>query len=88
MADALGRLLEMVGLARYAAICRSETTRQCIKAWEERRGFVAYRAAQKASGVEPPDVGELTWGTYFGWEENAALYGAAARSKWGSWRGI
>ncbi len=78
VADALGRLLEMAGLPRYAAICRSETTRECIEAVEKDEGFSAYRRAQKASGVEPPDVDELTWGTYFGFQENAALHGAAA----------
>lgn len=78
MADALGRLLEMIGLPRYAAMCRSETTSECIKAWEKDKGFAAYQRAQKASGVQPPDIEELTWGSYFGWEENAALHGAAA----------
>lgn len=77
VADALGRLLEMVGLTRYAAQCRSETTRECIKAWERDEGFAAYRRAQKASGVEPPDTDELSWGTYFGLQENAARHGAA-----------
>lgn len=78
VADALGRLLEMAGLPRYAAICRSETTRDCIKAWEKGDGFAAYQRAQKASGVEPPDIEELTWGTYFGGQESAALHGAGA----------
>lgn len=78
IAEALGRLLDMIGLARYAAICRSETTRECIKASEENGGVAAYRRAQKASGVEPPDIEELTWGTFFGWQENATLHGAAA----------
>jgi len=78
IADALGRLLEMIGLSRYAAICQSETTRECIKASEEGEGMTAYRGAQKASGVEPPDVDELHWATYFGSQENAALHEAAA----------
>ncbi len=78
VADALGRLLEMIGLPRYAAICRSETTRECIKAWEEGDGFPTYRRAQKTSGVEPPDIEEFTWGTYFGGQESTALHGAAA----------
>ncbi|MDQ3646577.1 MAG: hypothetical protein M3345_06535, partial [Actinomycetota bacterium] len=78
VADALGRLLEMIGLPRYAAICRSETTRECIKAWEEDKGFAAYRKAQKVSGVEPPDIEEFTWANHFGWEENTARHGAAA----------
>jgi hypothetical protein len=78
VADALGRLLELAGLPRYAAICRSETTRECIKAWEQDEGFAAYRRAQKASGVEPPDTEELSWGTYFGLQENAALHEAGA----------
>jgi hypothetical protein len=78
VADALGRLLEMVGLSRYAAICRSEPTRECIRAWDKDEGLSAYRRAQKASGVEPPDTEELSWGTYFGVQENTALSGAAA----------
>lgn len=40
--------------------------------------MTAHRRAQKASGVEPPDTEKLSWGTYFGLHENAALHGAAA----------
>ncbi|MBA3430858.1 MAG: hypothetical protein H0U16_05195 [Actinobacteria bacterium] len=78
VADALGRLLELAGLPRYASISRSVTTQECINAWEKDEGLADYRRAQKSSGVEPPDTEELSWGTYFGLQENAALHGAAA----------
>jgi hypothetical protein len=78
-AVALGRLFTRLGLDRYAAICASETTRMVIAAYESGRdkGVAAYRKALTASGVEPPEVPELAWGSIMGTEEAAAFYATA-----------
>lgn len=78
IAWALGDVLADAGMPRYAAICRSDTTRGCIEAEEYGRGREVYLRAQKASGVEPPDTDLLVWGDVFGSSENAALEGAAS----------
>src|ERR687891_149301 len=73
IARALGEVLEAAGMPRYAAICRSDTTRECIEAAEEYgRGRKEYERAQQASGVEPPDTDVLKWGSILGMREAAA----------------
>ncbi|MCW2943418.1 MAG: hypothetical protein JWR24_135 [Actinoallomurus sp.] len=78
-AAALGRLFAQLGLDRYAAICVSETTRVVIGAYESGRdkGVAAYRKALTASGIEPPELPELAWGSIMGSDEAAAFYAAA-----------
>jgi hypothetical protein len=67
-------LFDELGLDRYAAIARSDRTGEVLDAWGEgpgegRRAFVA---AQRTSGVEPPDTGGLAWGAVFGADEARA----------------
>jgi hypothetical protein len=78
-AAALGRLFDRLGLERYAAICRSETTRMVISAYESGRdkGVAAYRKAVTASGIEPPELPELAWSSIMGADEAAAFYATA-----------
>ena len=78
-AAALGRLFTVLGLNRYAAICTSETTRTVISAHESgpKEGEAAYRKALAASGLEPPELPELAWGSIMGTEEAAAYYATA-----------
>jgi hypothetical protein len=58
LATALGRLLDLVGLPRYAAICRSPETDAVLAAYErdDREGFAAFRRAEERSGAHPPDL--------------------------------
>ncbi len=80
VAAALGRLLEVLHLPRYAAICTSEHTRAVLAAYEDDddvRGRAAMRSAMAASGVQPVDVEELAWGGVMGMEEAAAYYTVA-----------
>ena len=62
LAMALGRLLDLLGLPRYAAICRSPETDAVLEAHERggREGFAAFRRAEERSGVHPPELPELT----------------------------
>jgi hypothetical protein len=79
IARALGEVLEAAGMPRYAAICRSDTTRECIEAAEEYGGGrEEHERAQQASGVEPPDTDVLKWGSIMGMREAAANAGAAS----------
>ena len=52
IAASLGRLLELVGLRRYAAICRGPETTAVLQAYERssREGFRGFRRAQERSG--------------------------------------
>jgi hypothetical protein len=71
IARALGEVLEAAGMPRYAAICRSDITRECIEAAEEYgRGREEYERPQQASGVEPPDTDVLKWGSVLGMTES------------------
>jgi hypothetical protein len=80
LAMALGRLLELLGLPRYAAICRSPETDAVLEAHERggREGFAAFRRAEERSGVHPPDLPELTWGPVMGMQEAGAFWSTAA----------
>jgi hypothetical protein len=71
VAAALAQALDLLQLPRYAAICRSETTREVLTAYEmsPRRGKAACRRAFAASGVEPPDLPDFEWGPVRGMQE-------------------
>lgn len=63
MADALGRLLELCGFERYAAICRSSETKAVYAAYRRslRRGVDRAARAEDRSGIKPPDTDVLRW---------------------------
>ena len=71
---ALAEALDLLQLPRYAAICRSGTTREILDAYEvsTARGKAAFRRAAAASGITPPDLPEFEWGAVMGWEEASA----------------
>ncbi len=75
VAEAAAVLLALLGLDRYAAIARSATTAGVLEAWGDapEKGFDAFRSANMASGVEPPDTELLAWGEVFGLKEAWAL---------------
>ncbi len=75
VAQALAALLDALGMPRYAAIARSDTTRQVLLARDQTPGrgrTLARRAAQR-SGIDPPDTELLTWGSVMGPAEAHAL---------------
>ncbi|WP_440106700.1 hypothetical protein [Streptosporangium sp. H16] len=75
IARALGRLLRLGGLERYAALCSSATTTQILRTYArlgEDAGMAAYQTALDATGVLPPDVPELRWSSIMGPEELGA----------------
>jgi hypothetical protein len=80
LAMALGRVFDLVGLPRYAAICRSPETDAVLAAYErdDREGFAAFRRAEERSGLHPPDLPELTWGPVMGMQEAGAFWSTAA----------
>ena len=71
---ALAEALDLLQLPRYAAICRSGTTREILNAYEvsTARGKAAFRRAAAASGITPPDLPEFEWGAVMGLEEASA----------------
>lgn len=75
LTEAAAVLLDQVGKERLADIARSDVTAEVLEAWseDEAAGATACRAAQVASGVEPPDTDILAWGTVMGPEEATAL---------------
>ncbi|GAA5072116.1 hypothetical protein HNP84_003892 [Thermocatellispora tengchongensis] len=81
IARALGRLLALGGLDRYAAICRSPTTAKILHVYArsgDEAGRAAYQAALDATGVLPPDVPELRWSSIMGPEELGAHVACSA----------
>ena len=66
--------LDLLRLPRYAAICRSGTTREVLGAYEAgiAHGKAAFRRAAAASGVVPPDLPDFQWGPAMGFEEASA----------------
>jgi hypothetical protein len=66
--DALSEALDLLGFARYAALCRSPTTAAVLDAYErsEDEGIRAFHKADVASGIRPPDLDELAWGSVMG----------------------
>jgi hypothetical protein len=76
---ALARAFDHLDLPRYAALCRSEATAAVLDAYErsDTEGKKAFLRADAASGIRPPDVDELRWGSMMGVEESAALSSTA-----------
>ncbi len=81
IARALGRLLRLGGMERYAAFCVSPTTTQILRTYAragEDAGMAAYQRALEATGVLPPDVPELSWSSIMGPEELGAHVACSA----------
>ncbi|HTP16396.1 MAG TPA: hypothetical protein VMK13_11230 [Streptosporangiaceae bacterium] len=79
VAEALARALDLLGLPRYAAICRSETTRAILSSYaaSTAAGRLAFRRASAASGIQPRDLPEFEWGATMGLQEASAMSSAA-----------
>ncbi len=73
-AQAAAVLLDRLGLDRYADICRSDATTAVHAAYRTSRsaGFRAFRKAEDASGIDPPDLDDFAWGSMMGSEEAVA----------------
>ncbi|GAA3838521.1 hypothetical protein GCM10022226_70990 [Sphaerisporangium flaviroseum] len=81
IARALGRLLRLGGMDRYAALCASPATSQILRTYDregEDAGTAAYQRALGATGVLPPDVPELLWSSIMGPEELGAHLACSA----------
>ncbi|WP_043628670.1 hypothetical protein [Nonomuraea candida] len=81
LARSLGRLLQLGGMERYAALCVSPTTVQILRTYAhegEDAGTTAYQQALEATGVLPPDVPELQWSMIMGPEELGAHLACSA----------
>ncbi|MEU9891626.1 hypothetical protein [Sphaerisporangium sp. NPDC051011] len=81
IARALGRLLRLGGMDRYAALCASSTTAQILRTYAregDEAGTAAYQRALNAGGVLPPDVPELRWSSLMGPEELGAHLACSA----------
>ena len=76
---ALARAFDLLDLPRYAALCRSDTTAAVLDAYErsDGEGKKAFHRADVASGIRPPDIDEVEWGSVMGLEESAALSSTA-----------
>lgn len=74
IAHALGKLFDILGYGRYAAICRSDATSAVLEAYAhgERQGMAEMRRASGRSGVDPPDLPGLGWGELMGPVEQRA----------------
>jgi len=75
--SALAAVLDLLELPRYAGICRSQTTKQVHEAYGEnpQKGLFAFREANLASGIYPPDLPEFRWAATMGLEEAKILTG-------------
>jgi len=64
VAASLARAFDLLQMPRYAAICRSATTRDILAAYQTGtgKGKAAFRRAVTKSGITPPDLPGLTWG--------------------------
>ena len=71
---ALARAFDLLQMPRYAAICRSATTRDILAAYQigPEKGKAAFRRAVTQSGITPPDLPGLTWGAGMGSQEAGA----------------
>ncbi|MFC7326812.1 hypothetical protein [Marinactinospora rubrisoli] len=80
VAHSLGRLFSLLDLPRYAGICTSDHTREILAAYAlgHHTGVAAYERRMRASGIEPPDLAELTWGTALGSAEIEAYQATSA----------
>jgi hypothetical protein len=76
---ALARFFDLAGLPRYADVCRGELTISVLLAWTKNatEGYRAFDAAMKASGLEPPNLPELTWSDAMEPDEDAAFWSTA-----------
>ncbi|MBB4929859.1 hypothetical protein F4561_000679 [Lipingzhangella halophila] len=79
-ARSLGHVFTLLNLERYADLCTSHATERVLHAYSisHETGLCAYRRAMRASGVEPPDLTELTWGTALGTAEIDAYQATSA----------
>jgi len=81
LAQALGSLLRLGGLERYAALCVAPDTLRILRSYAregEEAGTAAYQEALDATGVLPPDVPELRWSMIMGPEELGAHVACSA----------
>jgi hypothetical protein len=80
VARALGRVLILAGLDRYAEICSAPATEQIISEYANghEEGLTAYTEAVDASNAAPPDTELLAWGSVMGPRERAAYDACAA----------
>lgn len=71
---ALARAFDLLRMPRYAAICRSDTTRAVLAAYQAdtASGKAAFRRAITTSGINPPDLPGFTWGAGMGSHEAGA----------------
>jgi hypothetical protein len=80
-AAALGRRFEALGLSRYARLCTAAETVGLLHRYDSAgvpAGRLAYRRMLHRSGLVPPPVPELTWGTVMGVREMEAYEATAA----------
>ncbi len=79
-ARSLGHVFTLLNLDRYAHICTSKATEQVLQAYSisHEAGMAAHRRAMRASGIEPPDLAEHTWGTTLGTAEIDAFHATSA----------
>ncbi|MBM7770454.1 hypothetical protein JOD54_000658 [Actinokineospora baliensis] len=77
--DSFAELLELLGHADYAGLCRGATTHAILDAAEDEESYRRLvAAAWRASGVWPPDTPLMTWSEQGGPIETA-LHAAAGR---------
>jgi hypothetical protein len=79
LAWALGDFFAAAGHGRYAELCRADRTHTIIAAWhrDPEEGARLAAAAQRASGVVPPDTEALAFGNVMGGHE-ARVHAAVA----------
>jgi hypothetical protein len=80
VAHALGRVMLLAGLERYAQVCTSRETARIIAAYEDGpdAGIAQYTKAVERSDSAPPDTDLLAWGSVMGPQERAAYDSCAA----------
>lgn len=76
----LGRLFRLLQLFRYGNVCTSPETTTLLELYgrDHTAGLAMYERLMWESGVEPPDLSELTWGTAVGDVELSARSETAA----------
>src|SRR5260370_27679925 len=72
VADGLARVLDLLQLPRHAAICRSQTTREILNAYQigTAEGKAAFRRAAAASGIMPPGLPGIALGAGMGFRRD------------------
>jgi hypothetical protein len=101
IAESTARLFEILERPGYASLCRSKTTADVLEAHSrsDSAGLKAFRTALHDSGVEPQDLADFVWGSYFGleeaharqWVENGletAMQAGRFTVKVGNWRSL